>query len=134
MAKRSAIEILLESNKSSFSKCVEKWWHLVGENTPLVPLHRHSAPVVSWNRIILFQSKLFYECFVFPIILRTFAPEASRADTRKSGLANRAITLSHGGQYDAEVLLFTSKTKTLCNKVFITSSSLCNSQTCKSQN
>ena len=40
----------------------------------------------------------YHFCFVLSINLRTFAPEASRADTRKSGLANRAIALSHGGQ------------------------------------
>lgn len=55
-------------------------------------------PCVSWERIMPSYLKTIAECFVLPIILRTFAPKASRADTRKSGLANRAIALSHGGQ------------------------------------
>ena len=68
-------------------------------------------PCVSWERIMSSYLKIFSECFVLPIILRTFASEASRADTRKSGLANRAITLSHGGQYDVEVIFSLQKQK-----------------------
>jgi hypothetical protein len=45
-----------------------------------------------------FESEKSLFCFAYPLFLCTFASEASRADTHKSGLANRAIALSHGGQ------------------------------------
>ena len=51
-----------------------------------------------WKCISSSDADKYHFCFVFSINLRNFAPEASRADTRKSGLANRAIALSHGGQ------------------------------------
>ena len=69
---------------------------------------------------------IFTNFFRFAIsrILCNFAPESIKSSsllrlTRQPSFGN------HGGQYDAEAILFTSKNSKLCNSTFITSSLLC---------
>ena len=62
--------------------------------------------------------------FAISRILCNFAPESIKSSsllrlTRQPSFGN------HGGQYDAEAILFTSKNSKLCNSTFITSSLLC---------
>ena len=71
-----------------------------------------------------FQSIFTFFRFAISRILCNFAPESIKSSsllrlTRQPSFGN------HGGQYDAEAILFTSKNSKLCNSTFITSSLLC---------
>ena len=71
-----------------------------------------------------FQPIFTFFRFAISRILCNFAPESIKSSsllrlTRQPSFGN------HGGQYDAEAILFTSKNSKLCNSTFITSSLLC---------